>query len=374
LALLEPYGLENPEPIVVIKGLSIKGLPRVVGRSNNHLQATVTDGQNEIRTIAFNMGKMERSLSERDVRIDVICQPYINVWNDFRNVELKIQEIRMHHENQPEFSVGSAEIDDTIPIKIIDRRNIPNKIQYVKKLANIGEKSIIYVRDDMAIDQLHKIIAPSASNNNLGLCYSTTPEDESDEMKAKFVSDELKTIISSVPFEEPLMGLRHLVFCHPVPTRDMFIYSCSPAIESSDAVHIHLIFNNNDIDLLTMTLNQQYRDRQLLSNVYRKIRELYKDAPVPLDEILSNMKIDEPKDLIVSRCLEIFEELNLVSREQNNGLIAVSILPEPEKRRDLSESAIYSNGDKIKSEWTEFSRFINSNTAEDILKMILDHF
>jgi single-stranded-DNA-specific exonuclease len=374
LALLEPYGLGNPQPLIAVNGLSIKGLPRVVGRANEHLQITVSDGQETMRTIAYNMGKLERDISEKNTKIDVICKPQINEWNDTKNVELKIEDIMIHHGDSPEVTVASAEIRDPIQIKIEDHRGTPDKKKHLRKLIQTGEKSLFYVRDDSAIDQLIKIIKPIIPENDLEVCYSTTTEDESDKIKSMFIDNKLKIIISSVPIKKQLTGLKHLVFCHPVSTKDVFVSSCSPVIEASDKVHIHLIFNNNDIDLLTTNLNQQYPDRQLLVNVYKKIKDLYKDEPISFDTVLNGMKLDEPKDLVVSRCIDIFEELSFVKRQLDDGKITISLLPEPDKRRNLNESQIYSDGNRIKSEWAEFSRFISSKTAEEIRKMIIDHF
>ncbi|HGJ64829.1 TPA: single-stranded-DNA-specific exonuclease RecJ [bacterium] len=374
LSLLEPYGLDNPEPLIIINNLLVKGLPRVVGKNNNHIQITVSDCQNEMRTIAFNMGKLEREISQKNVRLDLVCKPYIDDYNELIDVKLDIKEIKIHSGDSSEATVASAEIFEQNQLKIVDHRNFPNKIKYVKKLINTREKSLMYVRDDLAVNQLHKLIGTSDLADKLGLCYSEISKEESDDIKSRFIDGELKAIISSIPIEEPLIGLKHLVFCHPIPTKDIFINSCSPAIESSEEVFIHLLFNNNDMDMLTSILKHQYPDRQLLTNVYRKIRDLYKDKPVPLEEILSGMVLDDPKDMIISRCIDIFEELSLVKREQDNGFVSLSILPEPEKRRNLNESKIYSVGERIKSEWTEFSQFINKKTAEDIRKMIIEHF
>jgi len=66
----------------------------------------------------------------------------------------------------------------------------------------------------------------------LGLCYRSTAEAKSDQMKLMLIEGELDAIASSIPFEEPLPGLKHLVFCHPVPTRLEFAGCCAPALEA----------------------------------------------------------------------------------------------------------------------------------------------
>ncbi|MEK7400109.1 MAG: single-stranded-DNA-specific exonuclease RecJ [Candidatus Poribacteria bacterium] len=378
LSLLEPYGQENPQPLIAIKGLSLKYPPGIMGKANEHLQVTVTDGKGVMRAVAFNMSKLERELSAEKVKVDIAGRPSINAWNDNKSVELKVEEFLIYHKSgEEEYVVASDEIVEPMQIKIIDRRNLPDKKQYLKKLITVKEKSLMYVRDDSAVDQLHKIISSSTLKDKFGLCYSTTSADEADSMKSMLIADELLAIVSSIPFEEPLEGLKHLVFCHPVPTKDIFISSCSPALESQDAVNIHLIFNNNDIELLTSQLKKQYPDRNLLTNVYKKIRDLHKEKnsdPVLIEEIISGMILDEPKDYVLSRCIDIFEELNLIKRNQIDGKTTVLIPPESPKHRDLYDSKLYSSGDRIKNEWANFSRIILSKTDEEVRRMILEYF
>ncbi|MGB9596823.1 MAG: hypothetical protein ACPL7B_11125, partial [Candidatus Poribacteria bacterium] len=146
---------------------------------------------------------------------------------------------------------------------------------------------------------------------------------------------------------------------------------------SQEPVNIHLIFNNSDIDFLTSQLNKQYPDRHLLANVYRKIRDLYKEKnnnQVLLDEIISGLILDEPREFILLRCIDIFEELGLIRRDRIYEKTAVFIPPDSPKHRDLYESKIYSTGDRIKNEWANFSKFIITKTAEEIRRMILEYF
>ncbi len=375
LSILDPHGLGNPRPLISLMGLSMKGVPRVVGRTGAHLQMTVSDGQNSLRTIAFNKASLERELYDGDAHMDIACRPSINVWNDTTSVQLEIKEITIHRPDSHDVMAASAEVLELSPLKIIDRRNIPDKGGYLRKLLSMDERSLMYVRDDPALDQLERIISKSSPRTKLALCSSAIPEDESDQIKSKLIQGELDVIATSIPFEEPLPGLKHLVFCHPVPTRDYFVRCCAPAVESEERVYVHLIFNNKDIDSLTATLSHQYPDRITLMNVYRKIRELSSNKngdPVTIEEVAERMNIDSPKELIISNCIAIFEEIDLAKRTQTDEKDAVSLPPAPQGRRELQESQRYASGDKIKKEWARFSDFILKKTAEDIRRMLLE--
>ena len=373
LALLEPHGLGNPRPSVALRGLSMKGIPRIVGKTGAHLQVMVSDGQQSLKGIAFNRADMERELYDENARLDMVCRPFINVWRDMRSVELRVEEILVHHEDAPAVMAASAEIMELSQLKMVDRRNIPDKRHHLRNLLRQGEKSLLYVRDNAAVDQLQGIISKYAASTKLGLCYNETSAGERDKMKEGLMQGELDAITSCVPFEEPLPGLKHLVFCHPVPTREYFARCCAPAVETDESVYVHMIFNNKDLELLTAILSQQYPDRQTLVNVYRKVKELSADnAPVPMEKLVEGMTMDGPKDVIITNCIAVFQEIDLAEIQQTDEKTCVSLPSEAQARRDLKESQRYTTGDRIKNEWREFSGFMLRKTAAEIRKMLLE--
>jgi hypothetical protein len=245
----------------------------------------------------------------------------------------------------------------------------------------MGQKTLMYVRDDTAVDQLQKIVSKYASKTRLGLCYSYTLEADKEQMKLMLVQGELEAVASCVAFEHPMTGLKHMVFCHPVATRDEFVRCCAPAVEADEIAYLHLMFNNNDVDVLTAILNHQYPDRKTLANVYRKTRELMGDREgkasaepclVTIEEIAEAMDLDGPKELIISNCMAVFEEIGLAKRQEMGGKMAVSLPPAPQQRHDLRDSPLYATGDRLKSEWAKFSNFILRRTGGDIRKMLLE--
>jgi single-stranded-DNA-specific exonuclease len=375
LDILEPYGLSNPRPLLSLTGLMVKGLPRTVGKNGSHLKMVLSDGRISVGTIGFGKGNIERELYDKGARIDLVCNPSINNWNGNKSVELRIEEIVVHRESGYDVMAASAQIMDLSQFKIVDRRGIPDKRSHLRKLLSMEQKTLMYVRDDMAVDQLQGIVSKYSPRTKLGLCYSGTPAVEIDQMKVKLIEGELDAIASPVPFEEPLPELKHLVFCHPVPTREYFVRCCAPAVESEEMVYIHLIFNDKDVEYLTSMLNQQYPDREMLANVYRKLREICSEGnaeSVYLDQIAEGMELEGSKELIISNCVAILEDLELAKPQQINGKLSISLSPTPAKKRELQESQLYAAGEMIKREWSEFSRFIISKKDNDFRRILLE--
>jgi hypothetical protein len=70
----------------------------------------------------------------------------------------------------------------------------------------------------------------------------------------------------------------------------------------------------------------------LLVNVYRKIKDLNGEKNsnhIPIEDVLAGLEFDDHKEVIVSSCIDVFEELNLLKRQQNNGKIIISIPARP---------------------------------------------
>ncbi|GAB4534161.1 MAG: single-stranded-DNA-specific exonuclease RecJ [Thermodesulfovibrionia bacterium] len=90
LALLEPFGEGNREPLLGAKGVEITGY-RVVG--NGHLKMMTRQRSVSIDTIGFNMGELIEMLENATV-FDIVFTPSINEWNHTRTLQLNLKAIR----------------------------------------------------------------------------------------------------------------------------------------------------------------------------------------------------------------------------------------------------------------------------------------
>ena len=92
LALLEPFGEQNPEPALATLGVRIVSL-RVVGDQGKHLQLQVSDGSRYVPAIAFRQG---HRVTEFEVGqfVDLIYRPNLNEWQGQTSLQLVVQAIR----------------------------------------------------------------------------------------------------------------------------------------------------------------------------------------------------------------------------------------------------------------------------------------
>jgi single-stranded-DNA-specific exonuclease len=90
IAMLEPFGYGNDEPLFGARGLEAMQ-PRVVG--NNHLKMRLKQKGRSIDCIGFDFGGMLNTIEE-NAAVDAAFIPAINEWNGGRYLQLNLKAIR----------------------------------------------------------------------------------------------------------------------------------------------------------------------------------------------------------------------------------------------------------------------------------------
>jgi len=90
LALLEPYGDSNRQPVLGAKDIEIVN-QKIVG--NNHLKMLLRQENLSMDTIGFSMGKQLDHLGKAS-SLDIAFVLGVNEWNGSRNLQLQLRGIR----------------------------------------------------------------------------------------------------------------------------------------------------------------------------------------------------------------------------------------------------------------------------------------
>ncbi len=90
---LAPFGMSNPEPTFLTKGLTIQSI-RAVGKDGRHLKLSLQSKNSSqiFSAIAFGIG--EDSKIKIGDKVDVVYTIETNIWNGYKNIELKIKDIK----------------------------------------------------------------------------------------------------------------------------------------------------------------------------------------------------------------------------------------------------------------------------------------
>jgi single-stranded-DNA-specific exonuclease len=92
LARLGPFGHGNRRPVLACKGVTVAAPPRRVGKTGDHLQLLVRQGEVSLKCIAFGYAPLDAKLSTGTV-IDLAVEPTVNEYNGRRNVELEVRDV-----------------------------------------------------------------------------------------------------------------------------------------------------------------------------------------------------------------------------------------------------------------------------------------
>jgi single-stranded-DNA-specific exonuclease RecJ len=87
-ARLEPFGLGNPEPLFLLRGVSVHE-SRVVGE--RHLRLKIGNSSGRLGAIGFRLAEKIPLLKSR---VDLAFAPQWNEWNGSKNIQLRIADLR----------------------------------------------------------------------------------------------------------------------------------------------------------------------------------------------------------------------------------------------------------------------------------------
>ena len=93
LEQLQPFGMGNPEPTFMSRGISVLE-KRVVG--DNHLKLVVRQhGSVPLDSIGFRMGGLAKDIDAGNGRIDAVFSPELNHWKGSSRIQLRLCDVRV---------------------------------------------------------------------------------------------------------------------------------------------------------------------------------------------------------------------------------------------------------------------------------------
>ena len=92
---LEPFGEQNPEPVLVATGLAVAGVPKVMGSQGNHISFIVRQGEMSLRAVGFGMAAELKDVLESGVRCSIAFTPTINEFRGKVSVELMLKDVHL---------------------------------------------------------------------------------------------------------------------------------------------------------------------------------------------------------------------------------------------------------------------------------------
>ncbi|MCG1022232.1 single-stranded-DNA-specific exonuclease RecJ [Sutcliffiella horikoshii] len=93
LEMLAPFGVSNPKPKVLVKGVLPQQI-RQIGNKSNHLKLVIEQEGSALDCVGFGFGEIYHHVSP-GASLDVLGELSINEWNNFRKPQLFLKDIRV---------------------------------------------------------------------------------------------------------------------------------------------------------------------------------------------------------------------------------------------------------------------------------------
>ena len=355
LQQLEPFGEDNSPPRLALRNLRLQKPPSIIGKEKNHLKLFVTDGEETLEAVGWGMADHFIALKNKNIRLDLAFEPEVNEWNNSRRVQLKISDLHIHTLERSTVGRMFPIEEEKSPVKIVDHRALDNKLDYLHNLLAQEEPTLLYVRDEKALDQLFEMLS---STKKIGRCGAETSETDKAQVADKLARGELLAIASDCTLTD-LPPTTHIVFCHPVPQHLAFFDRCQPAFKQPETTYIHLIYQPKDIEWMWKCITWEYPDKQILQKLYRCLQALSQDNghQLTVETVIAGAQTDSIPVPAVKKGLSILEELQLLTQHPNVSTQEIQLLPPPSKKRQLHESETYLNGEQMKQASQWFSEF-----------------
>ena len=270
--------------------------------------------------------------------------------------EQKVQEV---------FQSVYPPIETDSTVRILDRRGVDKK-NYLLELLEQKQPTLIYVQSEEMVNLLLERVIPEKADliEKYGEQIS---EAEEIEILEKLENRELISVVSDTTLSTLAQShcVEHFVFCHLVPSLDVFFKQCEPAFTSGKNAYLHLIYNREqDIEGVNQWLTQKYPDREALVEMYRELRKLAgaNGDFIKTENAYSELDMEKPS---IETGIAIFAELQLLER---NGEIIKFL---PSVNTDLNKSTIHRRGEKLKEETADFQAFQLEHSIEQIWEALL---
>ena len=95
MALLEPFGAENPVPCFLSRGMKFQEV-KFIGKAKNHVRFRAVQGKGRIEGVGFGFADVFESVDPAADLFDIAYELNLNTWNGREKLEIKLLDIRLN--------------------------------------------------------------------------------------------------------------------------------------------------------------------------------------------------------------------------------------------------------------------------------------
>ena len=363
IRLLEPFGEANPEPVLMLRSITLKDLQLVGG--NAHLKLKLTDASSSLEGIAFHRGSLREHINHDDLLYDVIMVPEIDTFKGTPKPMARIIDIQYPDKTSsmlvcdPEKVMngsGGAAVHPCPPL-IINSRNVRNRINYLKGIGVHLTSGVIMARTQSELT----LLAQSLGSEGVRLHLMRTNGAREN------IGCEQGFLLAFSRQAEDLEAIEDVIHFSPPPSLAHF---ASPLYRK--ARRIHFLFTYQQLD-------QEEKLQKLMEPAPEKIRKIlyalralavegpFREDPDRVVEIAADRHI---RRITVEVAFKILRELTVIE-DTGDGLCILRDIPV--SRQSLSTSKLFMAFCEERSSFTHFKTLYRrsfDSLKEEILALI----
>lgn len=277
--------------------------------------------------------------------------------------------------------IDTVFVDKTVRsnLSLIDWRGSSNKEEHLLDVVKTGEKTLVFVNSRKKAFDLASALRKKLPwlDEKIGFYHAGMKNEWRILVENWFKEGKLKTVVATSAFGEgvDLPDIRHVIQYHLPFHFTAFNQQCGRGGRDGKESRIYLLFGNEDKRLNEQILKDRAPQRETLGNLYRILKKRATDNRLTL----SNAELAEEMESLTKHysseagiqiALKIFEELSLIKRHTRGSKREIELLPMPSKKRELIESATYSEGIAEQDEFGDFSQSVLGETGQMLLARI----
>lgn len=408
--LLQPFGHQNPEPLLGCRDTAVLE-SRGVGKNGAHLKLRLRGETANFDGIGFNLGSYAGELNKHEKTLDIAFLPAFNVYNGRRSVQLNVKDLGLpalvemaasadrdiflpdcQHFSQeideaeeqedlymPEFISGQVRNLRTQNIKAAHQTTgfKPAEIKVMgKRLDILAEeagrpvlKLVVTPWGCRAIELAHYLALTNPGLwGRITYCHGLLPQRVRQELISLFAAGVTNTMVVTPAVAGDIQELAERVIMYHLPFSPEEINCSLRALRNGGK--LLLLYDPKDFDHNLTELSKIAPDRDYLAGLYRILhRGGNCDVEKLIDFELTSKLLMDAGFLNSNRHtleigLTILEELNLIRPIKNRKEIIFKLLPSPPQKKDLSEAPTFRQMQLIKEETTAWMKKVINNSGE----------
>ncbi len=265
-------------------------------------------------------------------------------------------------------------------LQVVDKRDLPDKNEYLKQVVSTGVKTIIYVNSRLQTVELAAMLRETVPGmaDQIIFYHAGLGSEQRNTIERMFRSGEVAAVVSTSAFGEgiDIPDVKQIVVFHLNFNFTEFNQQCGRCGRDGQNARIHLLCGRRDAALNRFILETSSPDRDNLVKLYTVLKEQdAKSRPVTLsnDDIAKILKLNGVRYArpgLVSAGLGILEELELIQRETAGRDRQIYLLPAPDKKIDIEQSLRFIEGQQEKRAFDDFEKYFFRAGPDDLLCLI----